>query len=85
MVTLPPQFIAIKYPGYFWNEDTQTLFTAKLGVLRELTVTRWSPWNCKPFHGYRISHNGIHRNVPLSYLQELKPKDSTFPMTEEVV
>lgn len=79
MVTLPPQFVATKYPGYFWNVDTQTLYTCKLGVLREMKRDRPSYFNHQ-FDGYRISHEGDRKLLSMRYLMALKPTDSVFPM-----
>ena len=81
MVTLPPQFVATKYPGYFWNVDTQTLYTAKLGVLKEMKRDKPSYYNHQ-FDGYRVSVNGIRRGLRIEYLRSLKPMDSTFPVEE---
>ena len=37
MVTLPKDFVAIKFPGYFWNIKEQRLYSMKVtGVLRPL-------------------------------------------------
>ena len=81
MVTLPPQFVATRFPGYFWNVDTQTLYTAKLGVLRELKRDRPTPFN-HMFEGYRVSVDGFRRKLPLRYLHKLTPNDSVFPIEE---
>lgn len=63
-VTLPSKFRALVYPGYFWNTETQHLYTAKLGVLRPMkknshpyTVQLWGT----PI--YAISHNGHRRYI----------------------
>ena len=79
MVTLPAQFIATKYPGYYWNEDTETLFSCKQsGVLREMVYIRPTYFN-NYFSGYRISVNGQKRHLWLDKLRKLKPVDSIFP------
>lgn len=79
MVTLPSQFVATKYPGYFWNVDTQTLYTAKLGVLREMKYTKPTVFN-NMFEGYRVSVNGVRRGLRIEYLRKLQLTDSVFPM-----
>lgn len=81
MVTLPPQFAATRFPGYFWNVDTQTLYTAKLGVLREMKRDKPSHFN-HMFDGYRVSVNGVRRGMRIEYLRSLTLTDSVFP-TEE--
>lgn len=79
MVTLPSEFVATKYPGYFWNVKTKRLFTAKLGVLRELKRTRPNQWNHYR-DGYKVSNNGQVRFLEYAYLLALRPKDSVFPV-----
>lgn len=78
MVTLPPHFAATYFPGYFWNVDTQTLYTAKLGVLKEMKRIRSS--HLSPFDGYRVCVNGIRKCLHIDYLRSLNLGDSMFPM-----
>ena len=60
MVTLPKDFVAIKFPGYFWNIKEQRLYSMKVtGVLRPLA----GPYTPNHFNhllapAYRISING---------------------------
>lgn len=79
MVTLPPQFVATKYPGYFWNTATKTLYTAKNGVLKEMKRSRPCRFNFM-FDGYKVSVNGQRRLLRMNYLQSLTPGDSVFPV-----
>jgi hypothetical protein len=79
MVRMPGEFVATKYPGYFWNTVTQTLFTAKLGVLRELKYHGPNRWNDYA-EAYRISDNGVRKNLYLHYLRKLKSSDAVFPV-----
>ena len=82
MVTLPPEFTATKYPGYFWNVKTQTLYSLKVGgVLREMKITHPNFFN-KYFHGYRVCHKGYRRNLSIDYLEKLEIKDSRIPIKE---
>ena len=81
MITLPPQFAATRFPGYFWNVDTQTLYTAKLGVLREMRRDRPSYFN-HMFDGYRVSVNGKRKCLNIEYLRSLTRADSVFPLEE---
>ena len=79
MVNLPQEFVATKYPGYFWNVKTKTLFTAKTGVLKQMARCK------KTFHqfsidGYVVSHEGRRRPLYLVNLMMLKAKDSVFPV-----
>lgn len=78
-VILPEEFVATKYLGYFWNTKTQTLFTAKLGVLRQLKYVGPNRWN-HYLEGYKVSHEGVRRTLTLEYLRKLTPKTSVFPV-----
>lgn len=81
-VTLPEGFVATRFPGYFWNIETKTLYTAKLGVLRPLPVCKPNPFNHFREDGYRVSHQGKKRFLSLSYLERLKPKPTVFPVVK---
>jgi hypothetical protein len=78
-VILPEEFVATQYPGYFWNVKIQKLFTAKLGVLRELKYSGPNQWNHYTA-GYRISDKGVRKTLTLKYLQTLQVKASVFPV-----
>ena len=81
MVTLPREFTGTKYPGYFWNIKTQTLFSIKVGgELRELRREEPNYFNRWHDHGYRISHKGRYRWMLLTYLEGLKLTDSEIPI-----
>ena len=73
MVTLPIEFVATKYPGYFWNTETQTLFSLKIdGVLKELKLVYPCRFNMLPMPGYRVSVKGRRRYLSIAYLKGLK-------------
>ncbi len=81
MITLPPQFTATKYPGYFWNTETRTLYSIKItGELREIQKIHPNSFNFIRESGYRISHKGHRKFMPMSYLMELPIKDSEILM-----
>ena len=85
MVILPSEFVATKYPGYFWNISTQALFTAKLGVLREMKYHGPNRWNHYA-EAYKVSDKGVRKNLHLDYLRKLKPSAQTvFPVDYEFV
>lgn len=84
MVTLPHDFVATKYPGYYWNTTTETLFTAKLGVLRQLKYYGPNQWNYYTA-GYQISDKGIRKKLPMSYLRSLRNTESVFPADYKLV
>jgi len=79
MITLPPQYIATKFPGYFWNVNQQALYSIKVsGVLTRLKHTKpsiFTHWNS----GYRVSVNGRRMWLSDQYLTNLKPHNSVIP------
>lgn len=84
MVTLPTDFVATKYPGYFWNLKTKKLFSVKVtGELKQMAFSHtgyhiskgWEP-------AYRVSVNGVKRNLYLDYLNSLTAKNSIFPVSK---
>ena len=80
MVTLPSNFVATKYPGYFWNLKEQKLYTMKIsGVLRVLKKSLPNQWNFFK-ESYRISHQGHRRTLEVSYLKTLVDKNSIIPL-----
>jgi len=84
MVTLPREFTATRFPGYFWNTKTQKLYSLKVGgELRELKgpmePNYFNKWH-EP--GYRVSHKGRPRVLGMSYLKKLKLEDSEIPVGE---
>jgi len=85
MVTLPPQFVATKYPGYFWNLEDKRLYSVKItGMLRPLAHTkpnRWNRlWDWNETGGYKVSVNGSRRWLTDSHLAKLTPSDSVVPI-----
>jgi type II restriction/modification system DNA methylase subunit YeeA len=80
MVTLPIDFVAIKYPGYFWNLKEKKLYTMKIsGILRPLSKSNPSHWN-HYIDAYRVSVNGERRNVQMEYLKKLRVTNSVIPV-----
>lgn len=79
MITLPAPYIATRYPGYFWNIETRTLYSLKVGgVLKELRsnyASKWNNWT----PSYSISHHGERRHMTLRYLNKLRLVDSVIP------
>ena len=85
MVTLPKDFVATKYPGYFWNLKEEKLYSLKVtGILRPMA----GPYNPNPFNnwgtpGYQISVGGHKRSLHLDYLKKLKAVNSVIPMEKK--
>ena len=81
MITFPSPFTATKFPGYFWNTETHTLFSIKVqGILRELKITQPNHWNNLREPAYRVSHNGRKRWLHIAYLESLDIEDSEILM-----
>lgn len=74
MVTLPKDFVATRYPGYFWNVVEKKLYTIKVsGELRPMKFQRGGNfYGHKIDPGYQISVNGRKRKYTLDYLGSLK-------------
>jgi hypothetical protein len=81
MIVFPNGFVKTKYPGYFWNIETQSLYSIKIGgELRKLTLKHaWydhaSGRQIPP--GYRVSVKGVYRLLTLTYLTALVYPKST--------
>ncbi len=74
MVTLPKDFVATRYPGYFWNVVERKLYSLKVtGELRPIKFHkggRFYGYVVEP--GYPISVNGQRRKYTMEYLGSLK-------------
>jgi hypothetical protein len=80
MITFPPEFTAIKYPGYFWHTTEERLYTMKVtGVLRPLVMSKPNHFN-HGIAGYKLSVKGKKRYMPEHVLKKLKQKDSVIPV-----
>lgn len=75
MVTFPSEFISTKFPGYYWNSITKTLFSIKSGTLKELKKEKPSYFN-NLLLGYSISDKGYRRFMSTDYLESLTPSDT---------
>lgn len=80
MITFPPEFTAIRYPGYFWNTTEQRLYSIKIaGILRPLALSKANKFN-RGVAGYKISVNGRKRYVAEITLRRIKSRDSVIPV-----
>lgn len=85
MVTLPLPFVATKFPGYFWNLDTQALSSLKVGgVLRELRLKKGNHFNHMPWGTkfYEVYHQGHRKILTVQSLEKLTAADSVIPVQE---
>jgi hypothetical protein len=83
MVTLPPEFVATKFPGYFLNIKTMEVYSIKIdGVLKKLKPKLPCHWNHYRA-GYRVSHHGQPRWLDKEYLKTIVPHDSVIGVAGE--
>ena len=95
LVSLPPEYVATKVPGYFWNTTMEQLFSIKSGILRPLKINMPSKFIehktgiplYKQHPYYQVSHKGQRKLLFLSYLKGLRPEKSmiaaSYPITME--
>jgi hypothetical protein len=84
MITFPKEFVATKYPGYYWNIEDEKLYSIKVtGMLRPLAFQKPNFFN-HGFAGYKVSVNGQKRYLYLDYLKRLTPKRQKVPMFDAV-
>ena len=82
MVVLPAEFVATKYPGYFWNVNDQKLYSVKVtGELRQMKFMAPCRWNHFVL-GYRVSVRGDKRTLRMDYLKKLAPGPEVFPVAQ---
>ena len=80
MVRFPSEYVKTKFPGYYWNVETQELYTIKVtGVLRPMKKHKaFCGYANGTFldikEGYGISVNGIRRSLTVEYLKTLNAK-----------
>ena len=74
MVTLPKDFVATRYPGYFWNVVEKKLYSLKVtGELRPLKFCKGGNFFGNVVEpGYKVSVNGERRKYSMHYLNSLK-------------
>jgi hypothetical protein len=79
MFAFPPEFVPIKYPGYFWNVKTKKLYSIKgTGVLKPLKA-RMKPVTIRPSScysfiippGYTVSVNGNNYHLTFEELEKM--------------
>lgn len=74
MVTLPKDFVATRYPGYFWNVVERKLYSLKVtGELKPMAFFKGGTfYGVRHDPGYKISVNGQRRKYTMEYLGSLK-------------
>ena len=71
-VNLPENFVATKFPGYFYKVDENKVYSIKSGVLKPMRIYKPNYWNKQRMDFVVISHRG-HRHQLV--LEQLKTKD----------
>ena len=73
MVTLPKDFVATRYPGYFWNVVEKKLYSIKVtGELRPMAFHKGGNFGwVRVEPGYQISVKGKKRTYTMDYLGSL--------------
>ena len=87
MITFPPEYVEIYYPGYYWNMKENVLYSIKVtGTLKPLKLgRRWNgPGHYSVIKGYKLSHRGRPRFMPLEDLMKLSPKNAVVPMWNQL-
>ena len=74
MVTLPVEFVATRFPGYFWNVKEKKLYSLKVtGELKPMTFFKGGTfYGVRHEPGYKLSVNGRRRKYTMDYLGSLK-------------
>lgn len=82
MVKFPPEFVKLKFPGYFWNVNEKKLYSIKVdGILKPLHFSKGGTFHFQTIEpGYVISVGGVKRRLPLSYLHTI-----TVPETDQTI
>jgi len=98
MITLPKEFVATKFPGYFFNREDGKLYSLKIdGVLKALKFYVPNQFNhmwrypiklkdgskVTTKGGYYISFHGMRKFYPIERLKEIKEHDATIPVKEK--
>jgi hypothetical protein len=78
MVTLPKDFVATRYPGYFWHVTQQKLYSLKVtGELRPMKFETGGTFGWRVIQpGYKVSVDGQRRKLTIAYLRGLKPTNT---------
>ena len=98
MVKLKPEFIATRFPGYFFNTKDEQLYSLKIeGILKPLKFYKPNPFNHMQRHpvklkdgnsvmtrgGFYVSVKGRRKFYPIEKLMELEEHDATIPVKED--
>lgn len=82
MVSLPKEFVATKFAGYFYNLNDKKVYSIKSGILKPLKISLANNWNKMPDAFYDVSVFGVRRCLTIKYLETLVPNNSKIPVAE---
>lgn len=85
-VRFPEGFVALKYPGYFWNPEEKQLYSIKVnGILTRMKANPgiWPIWARDIGPHYQISDKGRRRYIPIWNIDKfLVQGEYTIPQGE---
>jgi hypothetical protein len=83
MIVLPPEFVMIVYPGYFYNQKNGQLYSCKRGTLKPLALQTYAKHR-RGFSGpyYSVSVKGKRKFLSKSFLQATYGIESKPPQLE---
>lgn len=85
MICFPKEFIATRYPGYYWNAKTLQLYSIKIqGILRPLKKIKRNHWMPRWEWHYKVYHEGKLKYFSNIYLLGLKPEKYTILTYERI-
>jgi len=97
MITFKPEFVATKFPGYFFNVEDEKLYSIKIeGVLKPLKFYKPNRFNhmwryaiklndgskVTTKGGYYIFFHGMRKFYPIEHLKELNSEPHVIPVKE---
>jgi len=88
MITLPDEFVATKYSGYFFNTKDGKLYSLKVdGILKPLKFYRPNKFNRLYYvtkrGGYYCSVKGRKKFYSIEELERIKNHDATIPVRNQ--
>lgn len=84
MIVLPPNLVATKFPGYYWDVLEKKLYSIKVsGTLTEMKFQKGRHLMINGYYkyipdGYRVSFKGKTHRYTMEYLRSLKPKGMLY-------
>lgn len=84
MITFPDGFVAIAFPGYFWNTKDEKLYTMKVtGTLRPMQRCDPVPHDEHGQASYRVSVNGVRRRLTTAQIKRMLVRNGTVQVANQ--